>query len=756
MIEIPFLARSQELQNLRDRCAEPGLTVVTGRPRIGKSRLLKRFVELTQARGEQHIGIATASAAQGDVLLRAIEDAYRLWLADASAADQLRAIHEQLKGKYISRVGTALGETLSSATGGLAKPIEKMFSGLRDAQKMLETGGLTIPKLQPDEAKDLLSVIAHRQSKPVVLVLNQWEATLDLQLDRGTLSTFLDEIQEWPAAHIVLHVRHPQPEHATNTEAQDIADQLAGMPCADRITIEELVFEEGDDSLSRGQLIGWIREHFKALGELEDDELLELVDGQPGVLEQWAQARPEARQTLEDYRRLKTDAQGLRYPELPAIYKELLDESKDDAGRARLEVAILAAVAPVPTGPDFERVKPAFLGSMPERDLALLESAGLLSPEPGNPLGLGHPTRSEAAARCVLGDGSSQHGAVSERLKPHVRNAVERLICELPECNSTEAMRGLLDESRIASSVVAGLADLALDLGVRPRAVALSQAAVTLFWGSADPKRMCIGTAEADVIGANGRFMLARGLFNAFNRSEAGSSEASSLLSALRDLAKSRPEDGAVREELARGLFNAFCDSEAGSSEASSLLSELRDLSELHPGDGAVREPLARGLFNAFCDSEAGSSEASSLLSELRDLSKSHPEDCAVREELARGLFNAFNRSEAGSSEASSLLSALRDLAKSHPEDGAVRENVALVSALLADRAVVAGDLEAAAQHFEELAEHPRDFARLPEAIRQRARQRLAKAIGDAPDKQTYLRLKAVSQALFPDPTGKK
>ncbi|VAX37757.1 hypothetical protein MNBD_PLANCTO03-1500, partial [hydrothermal vent metagenome] len=54
-IPLPFFGRQTELEALRIRCAEPGLTIVKGPPKIGKTRLLREFKERTRKDNSRRI-----------------------------------------------------------------------------------------------------------------------------------------------------------------------------------------------------------------------------------------------------------------------------------------------------------------------------------------------------------------------------------------------------------------------------------------------------------------------------------------------------------------------------------------------------------------------------------------------------------------------------------------------------------------------------------------------------------------------------
>ena len=48
--EIPFVARDSEITELRERISRRGMTVIAGRPQIGKSRLVKELLKELRGR----------------------------------------------------------------------------------------------------------------------------------------------------------------------------------------------------------------------------------------------------------------------------------------------------------------------------------------------------------------------------------------------------------------------------------------------------------------------------------------------------------------------------------------------------------------------------------------------------------------------------------------------------------------------------------------------------------------------------------
>ncbi|QKK08733.1 MAG: ATP-binding protein [Planctomycetota bacterium] len=432
----PFLGRTEELKALESRCARPGLTIVKGPPKIGKTTLLKEFVKRSRAGGHRQIGMGEAAEAGGDVLLRAIKDAYSHWLSEDGARAELQSIHAQMKGKYISEVGTAVGVALAECTGPAKGLVGAVFKGLESAKRKVDTGGLTVPRLTSEEARDLLAILAAGQDRPVVAVLNQWEEGQDLDKDTATLRTFLAGLDDWPDFHVVVHLRDPRLPRDRNKEAEGFAATLLEHPAVRALSVGLIEF--GMDEVAYPKLMQWLAAHFPAFNAIEhidtlSDSALEMIGGNPAVLDEWSYLDDDHRVDLERLGEVADDARSLQYPELWTIYRTLLTEARADSAHVpALEVALLAAALPLP--PDAEEqavILPAVLGLATEGDLARLESEDLLRPEGGLRLNLGHSSRREAAERGILGQSErfcKLDGGLARDLKPYLRRAVDRVV----------------------------------------------------------------------------------------------------------------------------------------------------------------------------------------------------------------------------------------------------------------------------------------------------------------------------------------
>jgi len=684
-VHLPFFGRTQELEALRSRCAQPGLTIVRGEPKIGKSRLLREFVNETRASGRQRIGWAESGEASGDVLLRAIRDAYDHWFQDAGAAAEIKSVFKQMEGRWITGAGVAFGKALAELGGPAKGPVQAAFDALDAARRMGETGGVQLPRLTSEEAWDLLALLAEGQGRPVVIALNQWEEGQNLDKDTGTLQSFLVNMNTWPDLHVLVHLRDPRFPTDRNPQARDRAGSLLQNPATGTLQVGLLDFEQAPTAYEN--LLEWLSTNFPAFKIARgDDSLADMalaaIQGHPAVLSEWAHAGEADRSSLERLHEIATKARALHYPELRTIYTELLAGARADRAKSPvLELALLAATLPLPVGSDEqEGILPAVLGRADKDDLDELESAGLLRRDDGRPLSLGHPSRREAAERIALGR-DTLHGEARDELaiglKPHLRRAVVRVVPALVELHPPEAW-GALDERTLPVCLTIGvMTSLVRDTGAGDSAALLCGAARNLLPGGAPAMLSAEVGRLPPEIGTSARVLLAMGLYNAISYSGSDSDRADDLLGNLRTLYMGHPEDEAVRENFAMGLNNGIAHSGSDFDRAGGLLSELRSLYKEHPKDTAIRENLVRGLNNAIAHSGSDFNCAGGLLSELRSLYKEHPEDTKVRELFAKRLFNAFYTSEPNSDHAGGLLRELRAFYKANPEDSAVREHFA-------------------------------------------------------------------------------
>ncbi len=603
----PFFGRQREIQELRRRIQEPGLTVVKGRPRIGKSRLLEELVSRLRAEAEQQpvakrllVGWLREPGAEGNALLRAVADAYDHWLKSASARKQLKFLWKKNKDSAVLRAGTAIGKIMGAWVSDAGKvipgaktvgaTITEVFGAFRQLGDELRTGGLQISPLQADEARSLLWFLAEGRGHPVVLVLNQWEDSLLLDHDFITLKTFLRNIHDWPSVHVLLHLRCPLWPENVNLDAVRKADDLVrASPCAESVDVLPIDFI--GDNATRNELLDWLKKGFPGMKEMPEESLLsDTIAGNPAVLDEWVNMNDLGKADPAALRKKAQNAHDYLYPEIEHFLLGLVDRADqcDDNSRRILEAALNLAVIPPPGSNEaWEAVKGAVLGEADEAMLtALFESRDYLRHSSDAVPSFGHSTRQEAARRLAL---------ENERLKPYARRALERLTGKLVDDSDVPAaITGVGPDSAIRLSLLIPLIVPLILLEAKPINLRLAGAAGALSGLPWAPEKTTLAKADFEIRSAQRARLLAMGLVNAIYRAGSNAERADALLDILRTLYEAHSDDAAVRELFAKGLFNAFNNAGSDAERAESLLRELRRLHDSHPEDPVIREAFER------------------------------------------------------------------------------------------------------------------------------------------------------------------
>jgi hypothetical protein len=652
--------RDKDIETLFARVRLKGLTAVVGRPQMGKSWLL---TELARRLSTDHdpvhlVGFARSYGQTSDLLLRAIIDLYQRWLADAGCRQKAQMVWTQQKPDLLPGVFKAVSRIFGELDI-VAKPIvaavDEAINGLVQANQTLATGGIQLPTLQYDQARDLIRGVAAIGERPIVLVLDQWEQSPDPAFEAKTLQAFLHQTDEWPLCHIILALRPEEPAFTT------VSRLVASRPGPAKI--HELEEMDLRGTSERMRLARYIREAVPAAEHVEENDILDLVAGYPGVLYQWTSAYQRQAMTTEaDLRHVADDAQEYRFGELP----DILENVSRDHDQRRL--AIRLALLPLVNAPDaWPALQPYVLDGL---DAALIDALKLAKAlETADPPSFGHAKRWEAAQGWML-----------EHLTAGMRAEAENLIFRLaaPVCNVDPAV-----QNNIAALL--SLLPTSQKLQVANAAQAICRAAATLTGDATAVDDMLIDGLRHLPASGTGAALIAMGLFNTLldAKQEDDLGRRDALLDALRALADRYPDDTAVREWLAKGLFNTLnhAKREDNLGRRDALLDALRALADRYPDDTAVREWLAKGLFNTLFDAkeEGDHGRRDALLDALRDLAARHPDDPAVRTVVAMGLVTAlgYTEEEGDLGRRDALLGALRTLADRH-NDTVVREWLAM------------------------------------------------------------------------------
>lgn len=649
-----LFGREGDLRHLLGRARQKGLTAVVARPQMGKSWLLTELARRLDAGHDvgHLVGFAESAGQTPDLLLRAVVDLYSRWLADASHRQQARMAWAQQKGNVLPGVANAVAKMIKEA-GQIAKPItgvvEDAINGLIAANQTLTTGGIQLPTLQYDQARDLVALTHRISANPVALVLDQWEQSPDPKFEAKTLHAFLHHLDEWPPCHVFLALRPDEPAHG---EVEKLAQSLPGAAETYALAEMDLDREEGR------RLTAFVRNNVPAAAEQSDENLLELVDGYPGVVYQWTGDYWRAHMAnLADLGRVADDAQNYRFSDLKEVLPPL------DGERRRL--AIRVALLPL-NSQAWPTLRKEWLGGLPEGVIDDLTLDEVL--ESRDPPSFGHAKRWQAAREWFF-----------KHRPAYARAEVEKLIAGL-----ATPVAGAAAAVELHAAALVCLLPTTLHLGACVISIALCQAASTMYGHfSAVDENLARGAREA----RTARFgaavpLLALGLFNAVYHATRENSPKlrDALLGEMWALAEAHPEEPRARRRLAMGLSDTlvYTKREGDLQRRDAMLTNLRALATAHPEDAAVAEWLAKSLSNALNDARAEDDpeRRDALLDELRELAKEHPQNTGVRDGLSKGLFHTLNgaRAEEDLERRDALLDELRALAEAYADDETVRK----------------------------------------------------------------------------------
>ena len=662
-----FFGREPDLVHLRQRSQIQGLTAVVARAQMGKSTLLMELARqlsydpAPNLLGPQPrlIGFTESAGETSDVMLRGVTDLYARWLSISDYRQQAKVAYEKQKDDLIGKAGEAVGSIFKElsktvgleAIGGL---VNEAFKGLATVNRDLKNGGGDVPRLQIEQAHELVTLLHKITGRHTILVFDQWEKSLNTQLESNVLDSFLRHRNDWPPCHIFLGLR---PEGVSYEAVQEF--QSAYPTIAEVFDLPAMHLE----GASASPLLHFIRERLAIANHIPDDELLNIIAGYPETVNRWTDPSNTAPKTsLADLSRIADDANTYRFRE----FKKLLPSLSDDARLLAMRLSLLSSTKDPET---WRALKPLLLEDTKPKNLDTLKSTSVLIASA--PPSYGHIKRTEAARRWFI---ENCNGELSQ-------------VCELFIYNLAARVRGLNSQAIPYAESLVDIIPLASTLELAKVPQALCQSARTLFGLPLEDQDQLVGiTAASETAPQSIIPLLAMGLFNTLNHAKKVRDlpRRDTLLIDLRTLTHDHLENTAVRERLAKGLFNTLNDAkeEENLSRRDTLLTDLRALARDHPTDAVVREWLAKGLFNTlvYAKQEKDLVRRDALLVDLRALSHQYPEDVVVREHLAMGLFNTLDHSkgEGNLPRRDALLDDLRALAQDHPEEAIVREHLSM------------------------------------------------------------------------------
>ncbi|MCP4897564.1 MAG: hypothetical protein GY906_11385 [bacterium] len=462
-----LFGRARDIDFLLQRTKHSGLTIITGRPRLGKTWLLVEVSRRLSTDLGYLVGYHECRAQSPDLLLRTVSDLYTRWLADSSYWDQARRLWSAHGEDLTTHVGKAVGQ--------LFKPVSKMnapeplaigdlvagvFNGLATAQQDLLSGGLQLKPLDYDQAHELVQIIARISSQPIVLVLDAWEKSPSVEFEYQVLDRLLKHLGQWPLCHIFAAIR--KPEH-TGTHKTDLAaelghDLVASSPAA-RPSLELLPmnFEDADE---RQRMIAHVRDEIPGARETSDQNVEAMAGGFPGVLEHWRDAANRQEAGSEHaLRQLAEDAQQYRYREFDRLFPSLTTDQRI--------LAIRLAILPRLDELSWRILKDIIVGDIDhsQHKLDELQLKGVLD-TPTHPT-YGHDTRHASARHWFL----ARHNYRS-MVARHAESLAYLLAARHPQVE---------DSNRPIADALVSLVPILEELEVGDDAKALSNGMLLLF-----------------------------------------------------------------------------------------------------------------------------------------------------------------------------------------------------------------------------------------------------------------------------------
>jgi hypothetical protein len=656
-----LFGRDADLARLLRRTRRAGLTAIVGQPQIGKSWLLMELARRLDREAEPRhlVGFSSSPKGANDPLLQVVWDLYLRWLADAGTSEQLLAVWGQQKDRLLHAFARLVGRLSEKAAKPIlgelpAAAIKEAMDALVAASEGLRTGQLNVAPLQYTEAQAVVGLVQEISHRPVTLVLDQWDETRDPDQQRNTFRDFLRELEQWPNCHILLGA-------SEGSEAAELLRKLQsefpGAAYVHTIGAMDLAAEA-----ERRRLISYLRAQpqLRAIENIADRVVLNLIDGYPGVIHRWIVEDPEeTERSFDDLEHLAAEAKRGHYRDLE---QRLLGLDGDER-----KLAVRVALAPQVADPDtWEVLRSVILTDLDPNSLDDLRDANVLWRE-SEPPSFGHSVRRDAARQFF------------DLHRPEaVRTTAEFLIPELA------AQISAIDQNAVPFlTALAGLGGTARQYKRRVDLWALCDAASSALGVRLDsPDSLIQGAAEVRKAPKPGVGpVLATALYNTLNFAETDGDAVrrNQLLGELRSIVQIFAEEAGVRQPLAMGLYNALNYAARDSSRRKDLLKELLDLFDRYPNDHVVRGNLAGGLRNSidYAEGENDFGYRDDLIGKLRQLLQAHADDPIVRGCLAEGLNNTLLSKESRGGPTDDLLKELRDLSKAFPEDAWIARQLA-------------------------------------------------------------------------------
>lgn len=648
-----FFFRKTELTYVQQRLHCAGITVIRGRPRAGKSWLCGQALRsVAQNSSNTLIGFTRCTLQDADSLIRVIDDFYLRWFENATLLDQAKDLFEKNQGRWLPMVANAVSglleatQPLGPASGIASKALQKLGTGRAPT--------LQVPRLEYEQAQQFISALATiAQADRVILVLDSWEQSAKIEYEAEHLREFVRNPEAWTNTHFLISV---ESDGKADALLQSISSGVR--PWIEIYNVPPLDID--GDPEEKKRLTTYLRNTVPACRSVERaDVFLCLVDGYPGVLNNWTRlGAPQRLNTLDDLRDAATEAQLGRYPEF--------DKKLPDLDSATRQLCIRLALLPDSKENHWSALRPLLTNDVPASSLDRLVREGLI--ENATSPTFGHRTRSAYLVRWLI-----------ENCSNECRDECISLILAFArEIQTFNPDIGPFVHALVALSYPAelfgvdncrrGFCEAAIGLSSFPIAGVLLLQTSKQLQHELDPSVAPL---------------TAMGLFNAleYANTETVATDPNVFLGELRALQRSYSDNGQVRECVARALYNSSSYSGLAGDlpRSEDLLDELGALQKNYPTDNEVRQWFASGLFNGlrYAEGAVSLSRRDANTSKLRQLTREFPDDIDLRSAFASTLGEIALSFWTDQRLGTEPLIELRALSKRHTDDPTVSEGLA-------------------------------------------------------------------------------
>ncbi len=609
-----LFGRNQDINHLKKRINKRGLSVITGRPKMGKTWLVKAVADDLSTEQNCLIGYSISTRSETDLLSRALSALYTNWLNEASYKEQLRSLYERNKDKLVSKVGIFVAESLNqiirNTTPIVGDIIEKGIQGLKKLNYDLNSDIYRQDPVTYEIVYDLVSILSDiTKGRPILLILDAWEQGTAFNNDYGTIRNILSNLEKWPNNfHIFIVIR----DDPNFSESLSLARDLCRSSyAADFYALSEMNID--DDCSEADKVFKYLLEHVPAAKLIKRTELFSLLKGNPAILEAWVGTKCS---TVEELIKNANDANAYAYPEFDSIFPKLLSNQ-----RALFDkVARLALVSEQISKREWDSIKKIVLDNSPESCLTDLESLGILVSE--SPPSFGHTSRYEAAGQWLI---------TNKQAKPYVKELLKKFILKL-----TERVNYVDDNSVDVGRALISLIKPATELGLSPAALCVCVASATILGAPLDNKESALLQNESLNIAKESpplRIYIASALAKAtiLSISDKNNVSTDNLFKKLDDIYELDRNDTKIKAILMGSYVTYFrsCIDSKNWIKSESILNKLRDFYLHDKNNDLTRDLFSRTLGAAMIGAHYTNDheKENRILDEFRTIHLNHRDD---------------------------------------------------------------------------------------------------------------------------------